>query len=175
MNSFAELVKNRRSVRHFTDEKLKPEEVEQIMKAALMAPTSKNNRSWHFVLVENEDVLKQLSMCKSSGASPIAHCALAVVVLNNPLESLAPVEDSAIVATYIQLQAEDLGMGSCWIQIAGRDTADGLDSGQYVHELLGIPLTYGIGCIVAIGHKAKDSNPHDEEKLQWEKVHPDKF
>ncbi|MDR3219839.1 MAG: nitroreductase family protein [Dysgonamonadaceae bacterium] len=175
MSSFAELVKNRRSIRYFTEEKLKPEEVEQIMKAALMAPTAKNNRSWHFVLVENEAVLKQLSLCKSSGSSPIEKCALAVIVLNNPSESVAPIEDSAIAATYIQLQAEDLGLGSCWIQIAGRNTADGLDSEQYIHELMGIPLAYGIGCIIAIGHKAKDSSPHDEETLQWEKVHPDIF
>jgi nitroreductase len=175
MNSFLELITNRRSVRQYTEEPLLPQEVEQIMKAALMSPTSKNSRSWQFVLVEDKETLKKLSNCKSSGASFIEHCALAIVVMTDPLQSEAPVEDAAIVSTYIQLQAEDLGLGSCWCQIKGRETADGYDSDQYVRDLLDIPLQLSIGCIIAVGHKARVGKPHDESKLQWEKLHIEKY
>ncbi|GHT87199.1 hypothetical protein FACS189420_2300 [Bacteroidia bacterium] len=40
-----------------------------------------------------------------------------------PLQSAAPIEDATIAATYIQLQAEDLDLGSCWSQVAGRETS----------------------------------------------------
>jgi nitroreductase len=175
MNSFAELVINRRSMRQYTGEPLLPQEVEQIMKTALMAPTSKNSRSWQFVLVEDKGTLESLSLCKPSTASFIANCALAIVVTTNPLLSEAHIEDAAIAATYIQLQAEDLGLSTCWCQIKGRETADGYDSEQYVKDLLDIPQQLAIGSIIAIGHKARVPKPHDESKLQWEKLHIGKY
>jgi nitroreductase len=162
-------------VRQYTGDPLLPHEVEQIMKSALMAPTSKNSRSWQFVLVEDRETLKNLSACKVSTASFIEHCALAIVVTTDPLQSEAHVEDAAIAATYIQLQAEDLGLGTCWCQIKGRETADGRDSEQYVKDLLDIPLQLSIGSIIAIGRKARVPKPHDESKLQWEKLHIGKY
>jgi nitroreductase len=175
MNNFIELVTNRRSVRQYTDESLLPSEVEQMMKAALMSPSSKNSRSWEFVLIENKETLKRLSVCKSTGALFIENCALAVVVLTDPLKSEAYVEDSTIAAAYIQLQAEDLDLGSCWVQISGRETESGYDSEQYVKELLEIPLQLHVGCIITIGHKAKAGKPHNEDKIQWEKLHIEKY
>ena len=175
MNNFAELIKNRRSIRQFTDEKLTAREVEQIMKAALMAPTSKNCRSWNFILVEDKEMLQQLALCKTTGAAFLEHCAIAIVVLADPVQSAAPIEDASITATFIQLQAEDLGMGSCWCQIAGRETGSGQNSEEYVRTLLNIPFHYEVACIIAVGHKARTGKPHDEDKLLWEKVHIGRF
>ncbi|MCL1938960.1 MAG: nitroreductase family protein [Candidatus Azobacteroides sp.] len=171
MNHFAELVANRRSVRQYADKPLLPSEVELIMKAALMSPSSKNSRSWQFVLVEDKEMLQNLSASKSVGSAFVAHCALAVAVLTDPLASEAYVEDAAIAATYIQLQAEELGLGSCWVQIRGRERADGYDSEQFVRDLLEIPSNLAVECLIAIGHKAKAEKPHSEESLQWEKLH----
>jgi len=175
MKSFAELIKNRRSIRQFTEEKLQAEEVELIIKAALTAPTSRNCRAWKFVLVENPDVLRQLALSKTTGAAFLEQCALAIVVLSNPIQSIAPIEDASIAAAYIQLQAEDLGLGSCWCQIAGRETASGEDSEQYVRDLLNIPFQYGITCIIAIGHKERVGKPHEDEDLLWENVYIEQF
>ena len=175
MNTFAELITNRRSIRKYTDESLKPEEVEQILKAALMAPSSKHSTPWQFVLVEDKETLKKLSYSKSSGATFVADCSLAVVVLTDPMQSGACIEDASIAATYMQLQAEDLGLGSCWVQIKGRETEAGQDSEDYVRMLLDIPLQLCIGCIIAIGRKEKSGKPFDEAKLQWEKIHVETY
>jgi len=175
MNNFAELVKNRRSIRQFTDEKLKAEEVEQIVRAALLAPTGRNCRACNFVLVEEKETLQQLSVCKTNYATFLEHCALAVVVLNNPMQSATPIEDVSIAATYIQLQAEDLGLGSCWAHITGRETANGQDSEQFVRDLLNIPPQYGVSCIIGIGHKKSILKPHEEDHLLWENVHIEHF
>ncbi len=175
MNSFAKLVATRRSVRKYSEEKLTPEQVEQIMKTALMAPSSKRSTSWQFVLVEDKEMLKKLSLCKPTGGSFIADCALAIVVLGNPEVSEAVIEDTSIAATYIQLQADDLDLGSCWVQIRGRETESGQESEDYVRMLLDIPYQLTVGCIVAIGNKVKPNKPFNEELLQWEKVHIGKF
>jgi len=175
MNSFAQLVATRRSVRKYSEEKLTSEQVEQIMKTALMAPSSKRSTPWQFVLVDDKEVLSKLSLCKPGGCAFIADCALAIVVLGDPTLSGAVVEDTSIVATYIQLQADDLDLGSCWVQIRGRETESGQDSEEYIRILLDIPYHLSVGCIIAIGNKVKPNKPFDEDLLQWEKVHIGKF
>ena len=75
----------------------------------------------------------------------------------------------------IQLQAEDLGLGSCWVQVRERDTADGTPANEYIHELLGLPLQLQVLCIIAVGHKGMERKPFDESHLQWEKVHINQY
>ena len=61
MESFATLIQNRRSTRKFTEQLLSPEQVELILKAALMAPASKRSNPWQFVVVEDKEMLKKLA------------------------------------------------------------------------------------------------------------------
>ena len=56
MESFATLIQNRRSTRKFTEQLLSPEQVELILKAALMAPASKRSNPWQFVVVEDKEM-----------------------------------------------------------------------------------------------------------------------
>lgn len=171
MTNFHELLVNRRSIRRYTSEPIAPEDVQLILEAALLAPTSKNSRSWQFIVVEDRDMLQQLSQCKDSGAGPIANAALAVVVMADPTVSDPWIEDASIAAAFMQLQASDLGLGSCWIHIRDRYRSDGMSANEYVQELLGIPETLPVLCIVSFGHKGEERRAVDTSKLLWEKVH----
>jgi len=68
-----------------------------------------------------------------------------------------------------------LGLGSCWIQVRERFTATGMPSGEYVHTLLDIPLQLQVVSIIAVGHKGMERKPFNEEHLQWEKIHINKY
>lgn len=175
MDSFSELIAKRRSMRKFTDEELTQEQVVSLMKAALMAPTSKRSNAWQFVVVDDRDLLKKLSLCKEQSAQFIADAALAIVVAADPLASDVWIEDAAIASIYIQLQAEDLGLGSCWVQVRERFTASGIPSNDYVHEVLDMPLQLQVLSIIAVGHKGMERKPFDESHLQWEKIHLNKY
>lgn len=171
MSDFHNLIVNRRSIRRYTEEEINPEDVKTILEAALMAPSSKSTRPWHFVVVEDSTVLEALSKCKEHGAGPVAGCSLAIVVAVD-VEATDPwIEDAAIAATYIQLQAQDLGLGSCWIQLRGRYTANDMESETYVQNLLEMPDTILPVCIITLGHKAEERKPQATDKLLWEKVH----
>ena len=113
MGNFHDLLVNRRSIRRYTSEEVSAENVKLILEAALMAPTSKSTRAWQFIVVEDKDMLERLSHCKPAGAGPIAKAAFAVVVAADPTLTDPWVEDASIAAAYMQLQAEDLGLGSC--------------------------------------------------------------
>lgn len=172
---FRDLVQTRRSIRKFTDEKLSPEQVETILRAALMSPASKRGNPWQFILVEDKEVLQKLSESKKMACKFIADCALAIVIVADPLTSNVWIEDASIATTMIQLQVEDLELGSCWVQIRNRKTASDSCAEEYVRLLLDIPLQLQVLSIVAIGHKAEEKPPFNEEKLQWEKVHVGKY
>lgn len=175
MNSFQELITKRRSIRKFTDEKLKPEQVESILKAALKSPSSKSKTPWQFVVVEDREQLQKLSRCKEHGSKPLEGCSIAIIVLADPLSSDVWIEDASIASILIQLEAEDLGLGSCWIQIRERFAPDGTPADNYIREIFDIPLQLQVLSVIAIGHKAQERSPFDEEKLQWERVHIGKY
>lgn len=170
MENFESLIIARRSTRKFKEQPIAPEDVQKLLQSALLAPTSKNSKSWEFVAVENKDMLKQLSVCKDSGCAFIEGCTLAVVVLGNKTTTDIWVEDAAIAATYMQLQAEDLNIGSCWCHIRNRTLGE-MSSEQYVRDMLDIPENFGILCIIGFGYKDQERKPNDLEKLTWEKVH----
>ncbi|EJX08091.1 nitroreductase family protein [gut metagenome] len=175
MESFMELIRTRRSMRKFTSEELTQDEVVALMKAALMAPTSKRSNAWQFILVDEKEKLKDLSLCKEQASQFIADAALAVVVLADPLLSDVWIEDASIASIYLQLQAEDMGLGSCWVQVRERYTATGMPSDEYVRGILGIPLQLQVLSVIAIGHKGMERKPFDEAHLQWEKIHLNKY
>lgn len=175
MESFMELIKARRSMRKFTAEELTQDEVVSLMKAALMAPASKRSNAWQFILVDEKDKLKELSHCKEQASQFIADAALAVVVTADPLLSDVWIEDASIASIYLQLQAEDMGLGSCWVQVRERFTATGMPSDEYVRGLLDIPLQLQVLSVIAIGHKGMARKPFDEAHLQWEKIHLNKY
>ena len=170
-----ELIKARRSMRKFTPEELTQDEVVSLMKAALMAPASKRSNAWQFILVDEKEKLKDLSLCKEQASQFIADAALAVVVTADPLLSDVWIEDASIASIYLQLQAEDLGLGSCWVQVRERYTATGMPSDEYVRGLLDIPLQLQVLSVIAIGHKGMERKPFDEAHLQWEKIHLNKY
>ncbi len=175
MEKFSELIKTRRSMRKFTAEELSQEEVVALLRAALMSPSSHRSNGWQFVVVDDREMLSKLSQCKEAGSSLIADAALAIVVMADPLVSDVWIEDASIASIMIQLQAEDLGLGSCWVQVRERYTADGTPANDVVHELLDIPLQLQVLSIIAVGHKGMERKPFNEENLQWEKIHINKF
>ena len=155
----------------FTGEPVDKEVVCDIMKAALMSPSGHRINPWEFVLVEDKEVLKALSVSKEHGAGLLEGAAMAVVVLGDTTKTDVWIEDCSIATIILQLAAEEYGLGSCWVQMRLRKDADGNLAEDNVRNLLNIPAHYAVLSIVGLGHKARATQPFDEENLQWDKVH----
>lgn len=175
MENFLELLKRRRSSRVFTGEPVDKDMVCDLMRAALMSPSGHRINPWEFILVEDKEALKVLSKSKEHGSGLLEGAAMAVVVIADTKKTDVWIEDCSIATIIIQLAAEELGLGSCWVQIRRRMDAEGNMSEDNVRGLLGIPENYAVLSIVAIGHKAREAKPFDEENMQWDKVHIGKF
>jgi nitroreductase len=172
---FKNLVQQRRSHRKFTTEEIDSEDVKMILRAGLMSPTSKGQRAWQFVVVDDPIDLQKLADSKEQGAQLIARAAMAVVVLGDDSQNNCWIEDGSLAAFAMQLQAEDLGLGSCWVQIRDRHLSDGTPAEEVVRGILDIPKNHRVLCIVAFGHPADVRKEQSEDKLKWEQVHIGKF
>lgn len=175
MENLHELLINRRSIRRYTNAPVDADDVRLILEAGLMAPTSKNARSWQFVVVEEPEMLALLGQCKPNYATSVANAPLAIVVTADMTKSEAWIEDASVAASFMMLQAADLGLGSCWVEVRDRYREDGEPSEEYVRNLLGIPEEMAVVCILSVGYKDETRRPIDTTKLLWEKVHAGKW
>ena len=175
MEDFKTLVQARRSHRKFTEEEIAADDVRLILRAALMAPTSKGQRAWQFVVVDDKAVIEKIADAKDMGSQFMKGAPLLVVVLGDPLANDCWVEDGSIAAYSMQLQAEDLGLGSCWAQMRGRGLSDGTSADTVIRGVLDIPENMSCLCVLAFGHKADERKPQNEDRLKWENVHAGKY
>ena len=172
---FKDLVQMRRSHRQFTEEEIDGNDVKMILRAGLMAPTSKGQRAWQFVVVDEKADLEKLADAKDLGGQFLKDAPLAIVVLGDPMQNDCWIEDGSIAAISMQYQAEALGLGSCWVQMRGRGLSDGTTADTVIQVVLNIPENLSCLCVLAIGHKAAERKPQNEEKLKWENVHLEKY
>ncbi len=80
------------------------------------------------------------------------------------------VEDCSIAAILVQMVAESLDLGSCWIQIRLRPHDEGTTAESYIQELLGLPPNIKVQSIISIGHPSQRRAPLSAEQLQYGKV-----
>ncbi len=165
------LVKNRRSCRKFTSKEVDQNVIDTLLEASLLSPTSKNNRPWEFIVIDQPELLEKLSLSKPHGSAFVKNCKVAVIIAADPEKSDVWIEDTSIAATVMQLSAEELGIGSCWIQIREREHSEGKPAAEYVKELLNIPANLEIGPIIALGYKEKERTPYSDDDILKERIH----
>ncbi|MCF6335610.1 MAG: nitroreductase family protein [Spirochaetales bacterium] len=170
-----ELLLSRRSTRKFLTRKVEQEKKDKLIEAALLSPTAKNLHSCEFITVENENLIKTLAGSKRHGASFMAEAPMAIVIIGNTDKTDVWVEDAAIAAITVQLEAEGLGLGSCWVQIRNRHYSENKTAGDYVKELLNIPENYEVEAVIAIGYKGTPTKDNLLETLDRSRIHTEKY
>ena len=154
---FLEVIQKRHSVRKFTDQPVGREIIDTIIDIAQSAPSSKNTKSSAFMVIEDPDTLKALSEMRDRGSAFMAGAAAAIVVMGDASKADLWVENASISATFIQLAATAMDLGSCWVHVNGRprskEDASLGNAEDYVKELLGIKDEYRVLCVVALGYE----------------------
>lgn len=170
-----EIMKHRRSVRKYTGEKIEEEKLQQILTAALLAPSGRAIRPWEFVVVRDKETLTKLSKAREHGAEMLAGADCAVVVFGDESKTDVWTEDCCNAMAHMYLMASALGVGCCWIQGRLRKTPEGILTEDYVRDLLDVPSQYRLEAIMSLGMPAETPAPYDVDKLPYEKIHSEKF
>ena len=166
-----DIMLKRRSVRKYTGEDISKEDLDKILKAGLLAPTSRNRKPCNFLVVENKKTLEKLSTSKETGAEMLANSNRAIVVVANTMISDTWIEDSSIALGYMHLMASSIDVGSCWIQIRLRKSSDGEDAEKLVRDIIKIDDYFRIVGILALGIPKDEIKGHTLDDMDKNKIH----
>ena len=167
---FMDVLLKRRSTRKFSDEKITKEELDKVLQAGLLAPSSMNRKPINFMVVERKETLEKLSKAKDHGAELLAGADKAIVVIADTMISDTWCEDSSIALTYLHLAATDLNLASCWVQIHMRKK-DSVYAEEVVRDILKLDEHYRIAGIMALGHSDDIPPARDLKDIDKNKIH----
>jgi nitroreductase len=167
MNNTLDIIKKRRSIRNFKPDQIADSEIAAIIEAGMYAPSARGDQSWQFTVVQNGELLQELSegvkriyasldnpFLQSLGKNEKYHLffhAPTVILVSGNKEALLPEIDCAVCIQNMLLAAESLNIGSCWISGVNRLAA--IEEGRSVFEKLNIPDGYRQYFSVAFGYK----------------------
>lgn len=160
----------RRSIRRYTGEPVSEKSVETILNAGFCAPSAKNKRPWHFVVIRDKAALDAISE-QNPNHKLIAGADCCIVVCGDRMEQGLDCflyEDCAAALQNMLLAAHGLGLGAVWCGLykGGRGEPP-------LRERLGLPEKVEAIGIVALGHPAEERLP--PPRFEASKVHFEKW
>lgn len=158
MNDFLELAKARFSVRKFSDRPLEPEKLDKILEAGNVAPTAVNFQPQRIYILKSDEALAKVnSVCKCIyGARTVLMFAYDINHdWKNPKEPgvHSGEQDISIAASHIMLEAWDIGIGSCWVN---------LFSNSELERVFSLPENEKVVLLMPLGYPAEGVKPHEK-------------
>lgn len=168
------ILKTRRSIRCYKNEKIKSEEIREILQAALYAPSGMGLNPWEFVVVDNKELIEKAALAKTDKAKFENKGSHIILVLTDKEKAKTYIEDSAIVSTLIQLKAAEMQIGTCWVQIRDRQRPNGEKSEDYIRKIFDIPEKFAICQMIVLGYINEDNSNKEPASFE-ERVHFNKY
>jgi len=175
--SFLTLVSSRRSIRRFQSRPVEREVLLKCAETARLAPSAENVQPWRFVIVDNPELKARLVERAFSGLyrpTRSAEKAPVLVVILAELDILANrigkeitgihyyLIDIGIAGEHFVLQAQELGLGTCWI---------GWFSQKGVRKALDLPRKYRPVSMLAVGYpdvtQQREKKRRSLEEICW--------
>ena len=157
------LLKGRRSIRRYRPDSVPDEMVEQLLEAGRWAPSASNRQPWTFIVIRDEAVRREVARHAAYYLGRWAHVAEAPLLIvlcgdaGNRIYRRFLHEDVALAGSQIMLQAEALGLGTCWI--------GGLDR-KAIGGVLKLPDHMEIVGLLTVGFPAEDPRPRPRKPLE---------
>ncbi len=149
---------------------MEQEKIDLLIESMLRAPSSRSLNPWEFVVIQEKETIQALAKAKPHGSAFMKGASLAIAVCADPEKCDVWIEDCSIATILLHLQATDLGLGSCWVQIRRREHDAQQSAESYVAETLGLKEGMVVEAIVAIGYPQTDPAGHPKSSLLTDKV-----
>lgn len=165
-----ETILRRRSIRRFQERPVEDGLLQQVLRAAMQAPSAKNERPWEFLVVQNPVTLQALSQTDPYSTC-VKNAPMAIVLLCNRKAYLAESDafwqqDMAAAAENTLLAAHSLGLGATWLAVA--PLPERMD---YVTRTLELPEGVLPFALIPLGYplqpKAADDR-YDPSRIHYE-------
>jgi nitroreductase len=169
---FAEVIKNRRSVRKYREKPVSIDIIKELLKESTLAPNAGNEQPWKFTIVNNKAMIKRISdeskknilariaanpndyakkyrmMLQNASFNVFYNAPCLVLILGSThLKNLYV--DCALAAGYLMMAATSRGLGTCWVNL-GTEIQD-----PELKQMLGISDDDAIVAPIALGYPEK--------------------
>jgi nitroreductase len=161
-----DVVKKRRSIRRFLDKEIEKEKIEEVLRAAMTAPSAHNGRPWQFWVIRDKEIKEKLSRIQP-WADFVARAPVVLAIGAHGGEQW--IEDCALVASLVYLDATNQGLGTCLVQVRGMEAEGGEESEMVVREIISAPKNIRILCLMPLGYPQGKIPEHSGE-IEKEKV-----
>ena len=158
MNSFLELICQRRSCRSFLKKTVEREKLEQILTAACNAPSARNRQLWQFTVLTKAPDLEELYTVVGTALEREDYSfygADCMILCSNDREHPFGREDCACAMQNIMLSAHALGLGSVWINQLTPTCED--EKVRSILNRLGVPQNHVVYGCAALGYRASSA------------------
>ncbi|MFI3305808.1 MAG: nitroreductase family protein [Rikenellaceae bacterium] len=153
-------IHERTSVRSYTERTVSKEQLVELVKAGMAAPSSMNRQPWRFVVIQERATLDKLGEIKP----PVAKAPAAIVVLGDTKVSNSWVLDCSAVTQNILIAATSMGLGTVWTGAYGNAKFESL-----LKETLDLPDGVMPLSVIAVGYADGVQTPKD--KFDESKIH----
>ena len=144
-----EAIYRRRSIREYTDTEITSEQLREIVRAGIWAPSGLNNQPWRFVIVRDVEIREQVAEQTHYGHIVRAANALIAVYLSKKemYDTVKDIQSAGACIENMLLATEALGLGAVWLgQI--------LKNKDVVNRIFQLDDNFDLMAVLALGHPA---------------------
>lgn len=159
----------RRSIRKYQDKPVEREKIDQLLQAAMAAPSAMNIKPWEFVVITNPDLMDEfrsaLMFGKHNAPMAIAVCGN-TSLFKHPMASKYWVQDCSAATENILLAAVGLGLGTVWLGVHPIHNFS-----KRVAKILNLPDHVKPLNVIYVGYPAEQKparTQYDPERVHWE-------
>jgi nitroreductase len=172
-----EAIVSRRSIRRYTHTPVRDEDLKALMESARRAPSGSNTQPWNFIIVRADDTRNQIAdvceqtwmcqapvflVCVGDTRTRIRTQAPRILNEESPQFALKQViRDTTIAIDHLVLQAESLGLSTCWVAYFTQDA---------LRPILHIPSDKFVVAVITIGY-ADEHPPATSRKALEDMIH----
>ncbi len=165
-----EILRSRRSIRKYETKPIEGDKLDILKEAVLRSPSSRGNKPWYFIFIEDKGLIERLAQSKDLGSQVLSGAPLAIIFCADEGKSDVWIEDCSIATTIAHLTAQSMGLGSCWIQIRKRMHDSNTTAEEYIATLLSLPDHLKVETILAVGYPAEEKRPNPMESLNYNRI-----
>ncbi len=163
-----QVILSRRSIRKYTAQPVREATVEELLRAAMAAPSAGNQQPWHFVIIRDRQILAEIPRVHPySSMVPDAQVAILVCGdLQREKHVGYWVQDCSAATQNMLLAAHAKGLGAVWLGVYPRE-----ERVAGLRRLVGLPQHVIPLALIPIGYPAEDKPPAD--RYDTSRVHQD--
>jgi nitroreductase len=165
-----EAILSRRSIRKYTKEAVSEKLIDELVHAAMNAPSAGNSQPWHFVVIQDRKVLDEIPKCHPY-SNMLREAPVAIAVCADPRTMGGKewwVQDCSAATENILIAAQAMGLGAVWLGVYPEKSRV-----ESIKALLAMPQEIIPLNIISLGYPAEKKAL--ESRYQSSRIHNNRW